>query len=47
VKEIAMYGRAYDASATYVICLCRDVIPDTPVANGSSMFVKYTIYVTT
>jgi hypothetical protein len=47
VKEIALYCLGYDSSAAYTSCVCRDVIPDTVVANGSSIFVKYTLYVTT
>jgi len=43
VKELGMYVLI---SAAKTICICRDVIADTAVAAGSSLFVKYTIYIT-
>ncbi len=42
VKELALY--VYNNTSSF--CLIRDVIADTPVANGSSLFVKYTLYIT-
>ena len=43
VKELGIY--AMTAGPGYH-CVCRDVIADTVVANGSSLFVKYTLYIT-
>ena len=44
VKEIGLYGVTYWHGKYF--CMCRDVIPDTVVANAASLYVKYTIYVT-
>jgi hypothetical protein len=46
VREIGIYSLWYDGSATYQMCYCRDVLSSpVAVANGSTLFVKYTIYI--
>lgn len=42
VRELGIYV----AAGGFYFCICRDVIADTVVANGSSLFVKYTLYIT-
>ena len=46
VKEIGIYSYWYDSSAPYQMCYCRDVLASpVAVADGSTLYVKYTIYI--
>jgi len=46
VREIGIYSLWYDGGVGSQICTCRDVLlAPVAVANGSTLFVKYTIYI--
>lgn len=46
VKEIGIYSAWFDGAVGSQICYCRDVLgAPVSVANGSTLFVKYTIYI--
>jgi hypothetical protein len=47
VKELGIYIRSDASTSPRYFCICRDVIPDTLVPNGSSLNVKYTVYIST